>query len=78
MDDRHRLFGVALCDHWCNALVERDVETGVNASCSEATMTPEMHAADRAFNVAMNASEWPVPYNPSGWDECLVTEWSES
>ena len=76
MDSRlewHREFGVALTNAWCEALVRNDIEQNQHLSASEETLTAEMREADRVFNRACDAAEWPVPFRPSNWVEGLVT-----
>lgn len=69
----HRRFGVRLADCWINVLVENDIARGEHLSASEETLSLEMIEADRTFNRAVAAAEWPVPYRPTNWVQGIVT-----
>jgi hypothetical protein len=82
---RQRAFGVALADALWDKLTDDALERQFGSLEQIGMNAPPNPALDRAIDdaqwlryVAFVATCDFVPFEPAGWDEALVTEWSDN
>ena len=87
MLNQHRQFGVALIDYWSDKLL--DAEFDKRPYPFSWTLKECFESGDfdqktiQALYLYWSAEQAQleqefIPYRPAGWDEALVTAWSES